>query len=155
PHTVTLYDYGISQDGQFYYVMELLHGADFEGIVSRFGPLPAGRVIYLLKQVCKSLAEAHELGMIHRDLKPRNIFLCRMGLEYDFVKVLDFGLAKYRMADEEVLSNLTADGALAGTPAYMAPEAVNGAGGADFRSDLYSLGCVGYWMLTGRPVFEG
>jgi len=153
PHTVTLYDYGISQDGRFYYVMELLEGADLDSIVSRFGPLPASRVIYLLQQACKSLAEAHEIGLVHRDLKPRNIFLCRMGIDYDFVKILDFGLVKYADDDAHKATQLTAHGVVAGTPAYISPEAAEGRE-TDFRSDLYSLGCVAYFMLSGRPVFE-
>jgi serine/threonine-protein kinase len=153
PHTVTLYDYGVSQEGRFYYVMELLHGADLESIVSRFGPMPPGRVVYLLRQACKSLAEAHDCGLVHRDLKPRNIFLCSMGVEYDFVKVLDFGLVKYESEDPQKATQLTAHGVVAGTPAYMAPEAAEGRE-ADARSDLYSLGCVAYFMLSGHPVFE-
>jgi hypothetical protein len=153
PHTVTLYDYGISQEGQFYCVMELLEGMDLESLITRFGPLTPGRAVFLLRQACLSLAEAHELGLVHRDLKPRNIFVCRMGVESDFVKILDFGLAKYGAESHEELTQLTAEGAVTGTPAYISPEAAKGSE-LDCRADLYSLGCVAYWMLTGRPVFE-
>jgi serine/threonine-protein kinase len=111
PHTVTLYDYGISQDGQFYCVMELLEGMDLESLVTRFGPLTPGRAVFLLRQACLSLAEAHDLGLVHRDLKPRNIFVSRMGVESDFVKILDFGLAKYGAEAKEELTQLTAEGA--------------------------------------------
>src|SRR5947207_1125689 len=106
--------------------MELLHGADLDSIVARFGPLPASRVVYLLQQACKSLAEAHEIGLVHRDLKPRNMFLCRMGMEFDFVKVLDFGLVKYAGEESQKAGRLTAHGVVAGTPAYMSPEAAQG-----------------------------
>ncbi|HEY3441762.1 MAG TPA: serine/threonine-protein kinase [Paludibaculum sp.] len=153
PHTVALYDYGISEDGSFFYVMELLEGLDLETLVHRFGPLPAGRTIFLLSQAAKSLAEAHEKGMIHRDIKPRNIFVCRLGTDADFVKVLDFGLVK-QLATEETQSCLTRRGVTAGTPQYMAPEVVMGKHDIDGRSDIYSLGCVGYWLLTGQLVFE-
>lgn len=153
PHTVDLYDYGTSEDGAFYYVMELLEGLDLEALVQRFGPLPAGRVIYLLSQVAKSLAEAHEMGLVHRDVKPRNIFVCRMATEHDFIKVLDFGLVKLNAA-ERAQSCLTRDGVTTGTPAFMAPEVAMGRPDVDGRADLYSLGCVGYWLLTGQLVFE-
>jgi serine/threonine-protein kinase len=153
PHTVDLYDYGTSEDGSFYYVMELLEGLDLETLVQRFGPLPAGRVIYLLSQAAKSLAEAHEMGLVHRDVKPRNIFVCRMATEHDFIKVLDFGLVKLNAA-ERAQSCLTRDGVTTGTPAFMAPEVAMGKPDVDGRADLYSLGCVGYWLLTGQLVFE-
>ena len=152
PHTIVLYDYGISGEGNFYYVMELLDGIDLETLVLRFGPQPAGRVVHLLWQAARSLTEAHENGLVHRDVKPRNIFACRMGVEYDFVKVLDFGLVKIRDA-EETQTNLTGEGVTTGTPGYMAPEVAMGKLDADGRADLYSLGCVGYWLLTGHPVF--
>jgi serine/threonine-protein kinase len=109
--------------------------------------------VYLLQQACRSLAEAHDFGLVHRDLKPRNIFLCRMGLEFDFVKILDFGLVKFEGEEHREATQLTAHGAVAGTPAYMAPEAAEGRE-ADSRSDLYSLGCVAYFMLSGRPLFQ-
>jgi serine/threonine-protein kinase len=153
PHTVELYDFGTSEDGAFYYVMELLEGLDLETLVQRFGPLPAGRVIYLLSQAAKSLAEAHEMGLVHRDVKPRNIFVCRMATEHDFIKVLDFGLVKFNAA-ESTQSCLTRDGVTTGTPAFMAPEVAMGRPDVDGRADLYSLGCVGYWLLTGQLVFE-
>lgn len=151
PHTVELYDFGVTQDGVFYYVMELLDGIDLDTLVRRFGPLPPGRVIDIMRQVCRSLADAHHHGLIHRDIKPTNIFLCRMGNEYDYVKVLDFGLVKV-VNDEQ--TQLTVEGATTGTPAYMAPEVALGKSRVDGRTDLYSLGCVAYWLLTGRLVFE-
>jgi serine/threonine-protein kinase len=153
PHTVALYDYGTSDDGSFYYVMELLEGLDLESLVHRFGPISAGRVIYLLSQALKSLAEAHEKGLVHRDVKPRNIFTCRMATEHDFVKVLDFGLVRLKATGPKE-SRLTAIGVTTGTPAFMAPEVATGNPDIDGRADLYSLGCVGYWLLTGQLVFE-
>ncbi len=153
PHTVALFDYGLSEDGSFYYVMELLDGLDLDALTARFGPQPAGRVVSVLRQAAKSLAEAHEQGLVHRDIKPRNVFLCRMGTDYDFVKVLDFGLVKIR-ASGETQTLLTQSGVTTGTPAYMAPEVALGNPDVDGRADLYSLGCVGYWLLTGKLVFE-
>lgn len=153
PHTVVLYDYGLAGDGSFYYAMELLDGLDFESLVNRFGAQPAERVVFLLRQAAKSLHEAHEHGLVHRDIKPRNIFCCRMAGDDDFVKVLDFGLVKVRKS-EEIQSQLTRTGETTGTPAFMAPEAATGNLDADGRADLYSLGCVGYWLLTGHLVFE-
>jgi serine/threonine protein kinase len=100
PHTIRLFDFGVTGDGTFYYVMELLYGRDLESLVRNFGPLPPARVMYLIRQVCRSLSEAHAMGLIHRDVKPANIYLCRMGLEYDFAKVLDFGLTKRERRDE-------------------------------------------------------
>ncbi len=153
PHTVALYDYGTTEDGSFYYAMELLDGLDLESLVRRFGPLSAGRVLWLLSQVAKSLAEAHEMGIVHRDVKPRNIFTCRMGTEYDFAKVLDFGLVKLN-AIENTQTRLTREGVTTGTPAYMPPEVAMGRQDIDGRADLYALGCVGYWLLTGQLVFD-
>ena len=153
PHTVALYDYGVSEGGQFYYAMELLEGVDMEVLVSAYGPQPPSRVVFLLRQVCKSLSEAHERGLIHRDIKPRNLFVCRLGLESDFVKVLDFGLVKPQKEAKRTESQLTADGLLLGTPGYMSPEMALGKP-ADPRSDLYSLGCVAYWLLSGKMLFE-
>ena len=154
PHTVELYDFGVSADNSFYYAMELLDGIDLEAYVERFGPMPAGRVIHVLRQVCKSLAEAHSVGLIHRDIKPANLVLCCMGAEYDFIKVLDFGLVK----PDTQLANatrLTTEGAgLVGTPAFMAPEQVLGHD-VDGRTDLYAVGCVAFWLLTGELVFSG
>ncbi len=151
PHTVDLYDFGVTKDGVFYYVMELLDGIDLETLVRKFGPQPPARVAHILRQVCRSLSEAHQGGMIHRDIKPTNIFLCRMGNEYDFAKVLDFGLVK--LLDENE-AKLTLEGATTGTPAFMAPETAMGNSPIDGRTDIYGLGCVGYWLLTGSLVFE-
>jgi DNA-binding NtrC family response regulator len=151
PNTVRLYDFGVSETGSFYFVMELLSGMDLSSLVQRFGPLPPERVVSILRQACRSLGEAHSAGLLHRDIKPQNVFLCRLGIDFDIVKVLDFGLVK---SLDESATQLTAVGTLTGTPAYMPPERVVGTP-ADERSDLYSLGCVGYWMLTGQPVFAG
>jgi serine/threonine-protein kinase len=153
PHTIQLYDFGITPDRTFYFVMELLQGIDLETLVRRFGPQSPARTVYLLRQACASLAEAHANGMVHRDIKPANLYLCRMGLEYDFVKVLDFGLVKRdpHLGREE--TQLTAPNTTTGTPAYIAPETVSGAT-VDRRADLYALGCVGYWLVTGKLVFE-
>jgi serine/threonine-protein kinase len=152
PHTVSLYDFGIAEDGRFYYVMELLTGMDLEDLVARHGPQPPARAIYLLRQAARSLAEAHENGLVHRDIKPRNLYACHLGTEYDFVKVLDFGLVKAMRYGGETLTALSG-GTIAGTPAYMAPEIVSGAAQIDGRADLYALGCVAYWLLTGATVY--
>jgi len=154
PHTVAVYDFGMAEDGCFYYVMELLDGLDLESLVERYGPLPPERVIHFLRQACDSLAEAHHNCLVHRDIKPTNIFACRLGLNYDFIKVLDFGLVKSDLQADESQTRLTVDGTTTGTPAYMAPEMALGKP-VDARTDLYGLGCVGYWLLTGRLVFEG
>jgi serine/threonine-protein kinase len=156
PHTIELYDFGVTADGTFYYVMEILHGLDLENLVRQFGPVPAERAIHLLLQVCDSLADAHHAGLVHRDIKPANIYACKKGLKHDFVKVLDFGLVKSTWTeDDDDISNLTQEGAVPGTPGYMAPEVALGAGPVDGRADLYAVGCVGYWLLTGHRVFEG
>jgi serine/threonine-protein kinase len=153
PHTIEIYDFGVTEDGSFYYVMELLDGLDLRRLIERHGPVPVRRAVYLLAQACHSLADAHESGLIHRDVKPANIFACRRGREEDFVKVLDFGLVKH--ADSKTVDvQITAEGTTTGTPAFMAPEAVYEADRMDARSDLYALGCVGYWLVTGRLVFE-
>ncbi len=154
-HTIQLYDFGVTQEGSFYYVMELLKGLNFDSLVTRFGPIPAARAVHLLRQVCHSLEEAHESGLIHRDIKPANIYTCRLGLEYDFVKVLDFGLVKASGKREAGAAELTAEGIATGTPAFMAPEMALGKGEIDGRVDIYGVGCVGYWLLTGQRVFEG
>jgi DNA-binding NtrC family response regulator len=151
PNTVRLYDFGVSETGSFYFVMELLTGMDLWSLVQRFGPLPPERVVAVLRQACRSLGEAHAAGLLHRDIKPQNLFLCRLGLDVDVVKLLDFGLVKSLNEDG---TQLTAAGTLTGTPAYMPPERVLGVT-ADERSDIYSLGCVAYWMLTGKAVFTG
>jgi len=153
PHTVELYDFGVASDGSFYYVMELLEGFDLATMVRRFGPMPPERVIHLLRQVCHSLAEAHEQGLIHRDIKPENVFVCRYGRDPDFVKVLDFGLVKVPTTGASDDVNLTKGGFAGGTPSYIAPEQAMGEH-VDGRTDLYSLGCVAYWLLTGGQVFE-
>jgi serine/threonine-protein kinase len=133
--------------------MELLSGRDLESLVREFGPLPADRVVYLLRQVCHSLADAHSRGLVHRDIKPANIYVCRMGLDYDFVKVLDFGLVKFKAGSiEDTLA--TDDHPTTGTPAYMAPEVILGSADVDRRADVYALGCVAYFLLTGHLVFE-
>jgi len=154
PHTIQLYDFGATRDGRFYLVMELLDGIDLETLVRRFGPQPPARVVHLLRQACHSLAEAHQAGLVHRDIKPANLHLCRLGLEHDFVKVLDFGLAKRDRRSSTAQTLLTAPEATTGTPAYMPPEMASG-DPIDGRVDLYSLGCVGYFLLTGKLVFEG
>jgi len=154
PHTVTVYDFGTAPDGSFYYAMELLDGFDLEKLVTRFGPQSPERVIHLLLQVCDSLAEAHAHGLIHRDIKPQNIFVSRLGMNYDFVKVLDFGLVKTPEPFGGSQIRLTLDGTATGTPAFMAPEMAMG-NTVDARSDIYSLGCVAYRLLTGESVFEG
>jgi eukaryotic-like serine/threonine-protein kinase len=153
PHTISLYDFGVANDGTFFLVMELLDGLDLETLVERFGPLPPERVVYLLRQACESLEEAHTRGLVHRDIKPSNIFTCRLGLAVDFVKVLDFGLVKTVGAGREA-TLLTAADSTTGTPAYIAPEVIRGDRVPDHRVDIYTLGCVGYWLLTGRLVFE-
>ncbi len=152
PHSVALYDFGVSENGSFYYVMELLEGMDLETFIQRFGPLPAARVIYFLLQALDALAEAHASGLTHRDIKPKNVFVCRLGFNYDFIKVLDFGLVQLQVS--EIDSRLTREGTATGTPAYMAPEMSIGKGDVDARTDLYALGCLAYWLITGQLVFE-
>jgi serine/threonine-protein kinase len=154
PHTVDVYDFGTTADGTFYYVMELLDGFDVETLVSRFGALPPERALHILVQACHSLAEAHQGGLIHRDVKPANIYVCRYGLDWDFVKVLDFGLVKNAQVSSEDGRPLTVAGMIAGTPGYMAPEMGLGNPDVDWRADIYALGCVGYWLLTGKQVFD-
>jgi serine/threonine-protein kinase len=154
PHTIQVFDFGMTRQGVFYYVMELLAGRDLESLVREFGPVPADRAIFLLRQVCHSLADAHARGMVHRDIKPANIYVCRMGLEYDFVKVLDFGLVKVRERAPGLDTLVTMDHTTTGTPAYMAPEIIVGDADVDRRADVYALGCVAYFLLTGQLVFE-
>ncbi len=155
PHTVQLYDFGQAEDGTLYYVMELLVGVDLEKLVSKFGPIPAERAIHILKQICHSLGEAHQNGLTHRDVKPANVFISGIGTELDFVKVLDFGLVRVqneRPGPDQV--KLTAEGPVGGTPAYVAPEVALGEATYDHRVDIYAVGCIGYWLLTGKLVFE-
>ena len=153
PHTIQLYDFGIAQSGAFYYVMEYLDGLDLDELVKQHGPVPPNRLAFLLAQACDSLGEAHERGLIHRDVKPANIYVCRYGRSDDFVKILDFGLVKSD-SDKDQDVGLTADGTVSGTPAFVAPEQVLGED-TDGRSDIYSLGCTAYWALTGKYVFQG
>jgi serine/threonine-protein kinase len=153
PHTIQLYDFGIAHSGAFYYVMEYLEGLDLEELVKDYGPVPPNRLVFLLSQVCDSLGEAHERGLIHRDVKPANIYVCRYGRCDDFVKVLDFGLVKTD-GDQDDEVAITADGTVSGTPAFAAPEQVLGEK-VDGRTDIYSLGCTAYWALTGTYVFRG
>jgi serine/threonine-protein kinase len=154
PHTVSVFDYGETEDGSLFYVMELLEGYDTETLVRRFGPLPPGRAVGILRQVCHSLEEAHRAGLVHRDVKPPNILVCRYGQELDFVKVLDFGLVKSSGLIQPGEARLTGEGFIPGTPEYLSPESARGDADVDWRADIYSLGCVAYWMLTGRHVFE-
>ncbi len=151
-HTIDVYDFGTTEDGDFYYVMELLDGLNLERFVQLYGPMEPARVGYVLQQVCHSLGEAHSRGLVHRDVKPANIFICRLGPDDDFVKVLDFGLVKHV---ETSGGMLTLEGVTAGTPAYMAPEVALGRPGVDGRADIYAVGCVAYYLLTGQPVFSG
>src|SRR5712691_10257259 len=152
PHTVELFDFGIADDGAFYYVMELLDGLDADALVRRSGPIPAERAVYLLRQVCHSLSEAESCGLVHRDIKPANIFLCRYGEEYDFVKVLDFGIVKGVRDSADTSPVHTRENAVQGTPAFIAPEQAMGTD-LDARADIYATGCVAYWLLTGQFVF--
>ena len=153
PNTIAIYDFGRTEDNTFFYVMEYLPGLSLAELIQEHGPLPAGRVIYLMRQACRALAEAHGEGMVHRDLKPGNLFVTERGGECDFVKVLDFGLVKLTSEAED--SQLTSDQVISGTPHYMPPEQAAGDRELDGRTDLYALGAIGYHMLTGRPPFEG
>jgi serine/threonine-protein kinase len=153
PHTVELFDFGVTDDQTLYFVMELLDGMDLETLVKESGPLPASRVVYILRQVCDSLEEAHARGLIHRDIKPANIHVGRVGLKDDFVKVLDFGLVKAVASGGAEHSLGTEVGRIPGTPAYMAPEMSLGEK-VDGRADIYAVGCVAYFLLSGRLVFE-
>jgi len=153
PHTVELWDFGVADNGGFYYVMELLDGFDLEALVVRYGPVPAERAVHLIRQVCHSLAEAEDTGLVHRDIKPSNIFVCRYGGDYDFVKVLDFGIVKASNSVSGMETLATADTLVQGTPAFIAPEQALGGTGIDGRADIYAAGCVAYWLLTGELVF--
>jgi serine/threonine protein kinase len=152
PNTVAIYDFGRTANGIFYYAMEYLDGVDLETLVQKHGPLPDGRVVPILTQLCGSLAEAHDIGLVHRDVKPANVMLMRRSGVADFVKLLDFGLVK-AMQDEQPA--LTAAGAITGTPEFLSPEVIENPEKVSPRSDLYSLGAVAYFLLTGKPVFEG
>jgi len=153
PHTIQIYDYGVAPDGTFFYAMELLEGLDFQDLVERHGPISAERAIYLLTQVCESLDEAHQNGLVHRDIKPGNIYLCKLGLQFDFVKVLDFGLVTAAPGSSVASPTLTEAGFVPGTPAFLAPEAAKG--DSEPSADIYAFGCLAYWLLTGTLVFEG
>lgn len=155
-HSIRLFDFGTTDDERFYYVMELLVGRDLETFVKEFGAIPFDRTMFLLRQICHSLAEAHAGGLIHRDIKPANIYVCRMGLDFDFVKVLDFGLVTFHANSSAIRTQtaLTTVETTMGTPAYMAPEVILGHQDIDRRADVYALGCVAYFMLTGERVFE-
>jgi eukaryotic-like serine/threonine-protein kinase len=153
PNTIEIFDYGHTDDGTFYYVMQYLPGLTVSDLVRQSGPLPPGRVVYLMRQVCGALAEAHRLGLVHRDLKPANILVAILGGKCDFAKVLDFGLVKLTATPDA--PQLTADYTVSGTPQYMSPEQATATAGVDGRADIYSLGAILYFMLTGRPPFEG
>jgi serine/threonine protein kinase len=150
-HTVALFDYGSTADGNVYYAMELLEGISLAALVNEFGPVPAERAVHLLTGLCESLAEAHDRGLVHRDVKPGNVFTCVLGAKHDFVKVLDFGLAR-TLPTLGPGSSPAITGTIAGSPAFMAPEAARGAFAPS--CDIYGVGCVAYWLLTGKFVFE-
>lgn len=152
PNTVAVYDYGLAGGGLFYYAMEYLEGLSFADLVERYGPVPASRVAYLLRQVCASLGEAHAKSIVHRDIKPQNIMVCEASGRREVVKVLDFGLVK--RLDHTDTRDLTGSLQILGTPLYMAPERIRDPGVLDVRSDIYSVGAVAFWLLTGRRLFE-
>ncbi len=154
PHTIQLYDFGVTDDGALYYAMELLDGMDLDRLVTMHGPIPPERVVHFMVQACHSLVEAHEVGLVHRDIKPANIFATRNGRDVDVIKVLDFGLATKPVAERIPDARVTHEGTIIGTPAYMAPEQVLGDATIDGRADLYTLGLVAWFLLTGRDVFQ-
>ena len=151
-NTVRIYDYGYTDDGTFYYVMEYLAGWTLEDLVRQHGPLPPARAIHLLRQVCAALREAHAMGLVHRDIKPANIITCSRGGVPDVAKLLDFGLVRHT-GQRGTDALVTAPGVVAGTPAYMSPEQAGGNADVDGRSDIYSLGAVAYYLVTGEPPF--
>jgi len=153
PNTVEIFDYGHAEDGTFYYVMEYLPGMNLEDLVERHGPMPAERAVHLLRQVCQALREAHGIGLIHRDIKPSNIFACERGKVYDVAKLLDFGLVKnFGLGGDD--ARLTREGALTGSPAFVSPEQAAGRPQLDARSDIYNVGAVAYFLITGQLLFE-
>ena len=152
PDNVEIYDYGRSEDGTYYYVMEYLPGLSLAELVDRHGPLPPPRAVYLLRQACRALREAHAAGLIHRDIKPSNLFAARRGGMDDVAKLLDFGLVRPAATDHA--PHLSEEGQVLGTPLYMSPEQATGGRDLDERSDIYSLGAVAYYLLTGRPPFD-
>jgi serine/threonine-protein kinase len=154
PNTVQVFDYGHADDGTFYYAMEYLPGINLQELVEKHGPLPPGRAIHLLRQLCGALAEAHAAGLIHRDIKPGNIIIGERGGRHDVVKLLDFGLVRSQRGGPDE-TRLTQEGAIAGTPAFMSPEQAGGQQDLDRRSDIYSLGALAYFLLTGQPPFAG
>lgn len=154
PNTVQLYDFGIADDGTLYYVMEYLEGLSLDELVGLYGPLPVDRAIHMLRQVCLSLEEAHQRGLIHRDIKPANLQACIYGTEFDFIKVLDFGLVSAASDREVVELSATGEVLITGTPAFIAPEVVAQQPIIDARADIYGVGCVAFWLLTGNLVFD-
>jgi eukaryotic-like serine/threonine-protein kinase len=153
PHTVRVFDFGETAAGDLFYAMELLCGCDLEALVRRFGPLPADRALYLLAQVCDALTELHERGLVHADIKPANLFSCRLGLQRDFAKVLDLGLTQSENSAPSPMGR-SGDGITWATPGYMAPETVLRTTRIDRRTDVYALGCVAYFLVTGQRAFE-
>jgi serine/threonine protein kinase len=152
PNTVSIFDYGRALDGVFYFAMELLDGVDLERLVDEHGPLPPERVVHVLRQVCGALAEAHAMGLVHRDVKPANVILMERGGESDVAKVVDFGLVKELEVSGDV--SLTGTSAILGTPLYLSPEAIVSPSSVDAQTDIYALGAVGWFLLAGRPVFD-
>ena len=150
PHTVELYDFGVTDEGDFYYVMEYLEGLDLHTLVQQFGTLDVGRAIHFLSQACLSLGEAHQAGLVHRDIKPENLFACKLGTQCDFLKVLDFGIVRSNTNSDHTA---TSEGVITGSPTCISPEAAQGEA-VTFASDVYGLGCVAYWLLTGQQVFQ-
>ena len=152
PNTIAIYDYGRTPEGVFYYAMEYLDGIDLQQLVNQYGPQPESRVIHILTQICGSLFEAHSNGLVHRDIKPANVMLNRRGCEPDIVKVLDFGLVK--AIDQNDQEKPTGRGMLTGTPLYMSPESIQAPMTVDASTDIYAVGAIGYFLLTGHPVFD-
>jgi serine/threonine protein kinase len=152
-NTVQIYDYGYAEDGTFYFAMEYLDGLTLEALVREHGPLPAGRAIHFLRQVCGALREAHAIQLVHRDIKPANVIVCVRAGQYDVAKLLDFGMVR-QVGREAIAETVTNEGAIVGTPAYMSPEQIESSAGLDGRSDVYSVGAVAYFLLTGVPPFH-